>query len=379
MNNFNQMPPAPMPNYQYGVDSFGNPITIETYNPQPQMMQYQQYYQQPSVPQQPVYQQVVEPQMVPNNTNLGINLNGLIGTNASVPVSISNPVDKQKRKKKATTKIEEDGTTTTELVPITAKEANMVMVEEVSYSDTYDDTTRMLKGAIAQADELASDIKVELNKIRAINNMKGKYTYIANLSAALSGLIGTKVGAIREINSSIRSANDAEYRRYKDIASAAAKETKEQDLNKFISETYNAYIHAPVGSLPNAQQYYQPTAYEITANGYNGINKVDSAPMEIRDAGFGNYMANLTPEQNLMIHEGNPNIEEVIIYDQATGKKYFQWINLITQEPIYNMPSTPMTLMEDYTIDPRTRIAKNINLNSSMKVIYKNEGILNEY
>lgn len=357
MYDFNQMPAPPSMNYQYAIDAFGNKIPVETYAPQ---QQFQTPYQQP------VY---VEPQYQQSSKGLGVNFSGLINTNVSVPVGPQVPAEKPKRKRKSATQSSEDGKTEV----VSTKAENIAMVEEMSYTETFQDTTRMLKGAIAQVDELASDIKIELDKIRSTNNMKGKYTYLANLSGALSGLIGTKVTAIREINSSIKAANDAEYRRYKDIRATDA-----QDDAKVIMDMYNAYIHTPVGSIPGVQ-YQQPTTYDITAMGMNGIVKVDSVNQETRDAGFNNFLNNLTPEQNAMIHEGNPNIQEVIIYDQATGKKYFDWRDLSTGQSVPNMPRTDPSFLEDYTIDPRTRTAKNINIHNTMKVIYTNEGVLNEY
>lgn len=362
MYNFNQMPAPPVMNYQYAVDAFGNRIPVETYAPQ---QPYQNTYQQPQYYQQPAPVEV-QPQQKQYN-GIGANFSNLIGTNVSVPVGPQVPTEKPKRKRKSSES--KDGKEEV----VSAKAENIAMVEEVSYTETFQDTTRMLKGAIAQVDELAGEIKIELDKIRSTNNMKGKYTYLANLSGALSGLIGTKVTAIREINSSIKAANDAEYRRYKDIRATDA-----QDDSKAIMDMYNAYIHTPVGSIPGIQ-YQQPSTYDITAMGMNGIVKVDSVSQETRDAGFNNFLSNLTPEQNAMIHEGNPNIQEVIIYDQATGKKYFDWIDASTGKSVPNMPKTDPSFLEDYTIDPRTRTAKNINLHNTMKVIYTNEGVLNEY
>ena len=80
-----------------------------------------------------------------------------------------------------------------------------------------------------------------------------------------------------------------------------------------------------------------------------------------------------------MIHDNNPDIEEVIVYDQATGAKYFQWMNTKTNEIIPNMPIDDNILLEDFVIDPRTRIAKNINLNMIKKVVYLNEGKFDQY
>lgn len=80
-----------------------------------------------------------------------------------------------------------------------------------------------------------------------------------------------------------------------------------------------------------------------------------------------------------MLQESNPDIQQVIVYDQASGKKYFDWINIRTGESVPNMPATDPMFLEDYTIDPKTRLARNLNLNKTLKVIYKNEGAFSQY
>ena len=41
----------------------------------------------------------------------------------------------------------------------------------------------------------------------------------------------------------------------------------------------------------------------------------------------------------------NKDIEEVIVYDQATGAKYFQWMNTRTHQPVPNLPiSSELTI-----------------------------------
>ena len=68
----------------------------------------------------------------------------------------------------------------------------------------------------------------------------------------------------------------------------------------------------------------------------------------------------------------NPNIEEVVVYDEASGAKYFQWVDKRTDQPIPNMPISSELAVTDYTVDPLRKIAKNNNLNSTKRVIVKN-------
>lgn len=373
-NNFNTMPPPPigMGHNQVGYDSYGNPVQMQTYPPQYYQQQMPQYQPMPQYQQAPQYQQ--PPTMQPVSGGIGASFKNLIGTNVTIPIISDNstanvvPAEKTKRKRKS-----KDGSETEETSLVKQDPASVV--EDVSYAETYEYTNQLIRGTISQVDELSSDLKYELDKIRSASptQIKGKYTYLANISSAMTGLLGTKITAIRELNSSIKAVNDAEYKRYKDLRAADS-----GDDNAAIMNLYNAYVQAPRGSLPNGIQYTQPNTLDITS-GLNGIVRVDAATPAARDAGFQGFMSNLTPEQNMMINESNPYIEEVIVYDQSTGRKYFEWRNLQTGERVPNMPLTDQLLMEDFVIDPRNRTAKNINIHSSMKVIYENEGAFNEY
>ena len=113
----------------------------------------------------------------------------------------------------------------------------------------------------------------------------------------------------------------------------------------------------------------------------NGVVPADypAAVQQNMDAGMANYLAHLTPEQNAMLLDNNKDIEEVIVYDQATGSKQFQWMNTRTHQPVPNMPSSSNLTIQDYTIDPKLGIAKNINLNDIKKVVVLNQGEFDKF
>ena len=62
----------------------------------------------------------------------------------------------------------------------------------------------------------------------------------------------------------------------------------------------------------------------------------------------------------------------MVVYDEASGAKYFQWVDKRTDQPIPNMPISSELAVTDYTVDPLRKIAKNNNLNSTKRVIVKN-------
>ena len=47
--------------------------------------------------------------------------------------------------------------------------------------------------------------------------------------------------------------------------------------------------------------------------------------------------------------------------------------------PIDNMPLDDPMLLEDYTIDSRTKLARNMNMNTTKKVIFVNEDKFDQY
>ena len=262
-----------------------------------------------------------------------------------------------------------------DIEPVNSKE----IVESTVYGDSYTETNNMAYTVISQADEILANAKNELDFIRSSRGMKGKYMYMTNMISSMSSLMSTKLQAIREINSNITKANDMEYRRFKDNRAIL-----QTDDNKLIMDAYSAFINTPLGAQSN---YHQPTTKELTMAVSDVPTMVPtnreagSLPTAIttQDKGLANYLNNISPEDNRMLNESNPDIEEVIIYDQATGMKYFQWINTKTNEQVPNMPISSDILIEDYVIDPRTRTAKNTNLRDVKKVVYVNEDKFNQY
>ena len=300
------------------------------------------------------------------NGGLGANFSGLIGNNVTVKtpgiVDQAIPAEKKgKRKKKSDA--DKDGNInvddSTELVPVNSQE----IVETTVYADTYATTNNMAMGIINQTDQLLGECKQDLEFIRR-SNMKGKFHYMNATIASMGTLLSTKLAAVKEINNTIKTINDNEYRRFKDFRAMNA-----TDDNTAVMAAYNAFISAPVG----APEYRLPNTQDITG-ALNGVVRAD-LPANIQgqmDAGMANYLANLTPEENYMINDNNPNYEEVLLFDQSTGMKKFQWIDKRTNQPVPNMPTSANLILEDFVIDPRTNIAKNTNLNISKRVVMVN-------
>ena len=332
-------------------DQFGNQIQAESYEPQR------------------------APQVEPAH-NTGVSFGNLIGKDVYVdanPMPIITDKGDTALKVKTKKKKSSDSGDDKDNAVVNSKE----IVESTVYGDVYNNTNNMAYGIINQADEILANAKNEFDYIRTRQNMKGKYMYMTNMISSMSSLMATKLQAIKEINTNITKSNEMEYRRFKDNRALL-----QTDDNKMIMDAYSAFINTPVGANST---YSQPTTKELTMAVTGMIpadrvaNDTSVVALTTSDPGLTSYLNNITPEENRMLNEGNPDIEEVIIYDQESGMKYFKWINLKTNQPVPNMPESSDILIEDYVIDPRTRTAKNTNLRDVKKVIYVNEDKFNNY
>lgn len=319
------------------------------------------------------------PQQPGQQSGLGANFSGLIGnkvTVPAVPIGEQAIVTETASKKKRKGKKNENGelvvsVDSKDIVDVSSSTNSREIVENTVYADTYSDTNSMTLGIIGQTDELLRDCKQELDMIRSQRNLKGRYHYMNATVSTMGALLATKLQAIKEINSTIKTVNDNEYRRFKDMRAM-----EQGDDNKAIMDAYSAFISAPVG----APEYHLPGTAALTG-ALNGVVPADypAAVQQNMDAGMANYLAHLTPEQNAMLLDNNNDIEEVIVYDQATGSKQFQWMNTRTHQPVPNMPSSSNLTIQDYTIDPKLGIAKNINLNDIKKVVVLNQGEFDKF
>ena len=248
------------------------------------------------------------------------------------------------------------------------------------YTDTYNDTTAMLKGTIAQIDALSVELKGDIDTVRSSRALKGKYKTLTDLNSSMGMMLSTKVQAIKEINNSIKMANDMNYRKRKDSLAADA-----QDDDKYIMDMYSAFINNPYGT----KNALVPSLQDITLYGAGNVRNpnitaVDvgapvSSPTFVPASGNAPIVgtesnpAILTPEQNFMYHEADPNIQMCVVYDKATMNKWFEVRNIVTKEPIPNMPAKDPMFLEDTTIDVRNGIARNTNLNETYPLIIINE------
>lgn len=271
--------------------------------------------------------------------------------------------EKKPRKKRAT-----EGK---DYVPVEGKVLSKVESNE-PYIDSYNETNAMLRSSIGQIDQLSGEIKSELDSIRTSKTLKKKYEYIAELTSTSGTLLGTKITAIREMNKVISDCHNLEIKRIKDLKIGA----DEADDDKKIMDLYNAFINMPMSA--GTPTGIIPSASEITL-GVNGMTP-QVAASDVYDNGYQNYINNMTPEQNRMRMENNPNMQTIVIFNPETGERQFDVIDRTTGQSIPNMAKPDPFLFEDINIDVRNGVARNTALDVVYPlVIIGGNGKINEY
>ena len=264
--------------------------------------------------------------------------------------------------------------------PIRPSDAdNNTTVEDPSAMYTYAATTMMLHDIVGQLDMLASEIKSEMDDIRLSRTAHNKYNNLIGLSTALGKILETKVSAISQINSAISKANDLDYKREKDRKSIEANQGMD---DKRLMDLYQSFVANPMG-IENNVMSLGPTAMQ-TSIGNSPIIRSDvpdyTPPANgPADLGYLNYLSNMTPEQNLMFYENNPNVQTCVIYDASTGNKFFQVMDVSTGQAVPNVQALDNRFMEDTFIDLKSKTASNNNLHQTYPVIVINEGVASQY
>jgi hypothetical protein len=298
-------------------------------------------------------------------------------------ISVDNKVVNETKKSKAPRKKKESGTNTA-IVKLNsnapAESSVSGTVEDIPTAYTYAETTGMLRDTLCQIDALSTELVQEFNNVRASRTMKNKYGALTDISENIGSLLSSKIAAIREINSSISKSNDLDYKKYKDIKAAQGA----MDDDKYIADLYKSFITNPQmqPSSPQMPDFIMPMVNEgsIAGSGIIRANVDNSGHIMGGDQAYLNYISNLSPEQNLMLYEQNPNVKQVVVFDHSTGNKFFQMMDMSTGQVIPNLPVYDQDFMADTTLDLAKGVAKNINLNESFPIVEINKNsVMNQY
>ena len=235
------------------------------------------------------------------------------------------------------------------------------------YEKKYQETNAILRSAIMQLDGAMVDLQNDIQQVRLAKTMRGKWQYLPNMQNTLSAMIANKISAARELNNTISKCNEFEMKRYKEVR--AANLASEADDDQRVMEMYKAFVSTPTSQNPF------PNVSQMAVSG---------APVQISsigtaDAGFNTYMSNITPEQNTMFLEANPNIKQVVVYNQETGARYFDVIDMTTGQSIPNAEKHDTMFLEDTTIDLKNKVARNVNLGETYPLVIVGQPLMQEY
>jgi hypothetical protein len=364
-------------------DFINQPILPNTYN-RPNQLDPQRTYQQqaPQVKQQPTYVSQ------PVNNEPEISVGGFSFTtikdddtsNKMVINVDNNPQDvglKSSKKKRSSKKSGSTEVTTTNGSGIIRADDNTnVEVLDSPTINSYFETASMIKNAMDQIDQVASEIKAELDNVRQSRTMKSKYNVMVGLAGNISDLLEAKVSAIKELNNCISKSNELDYRREKDRRDQAADSGGD---DKAIMDMYRAIVNAPQFIGNDSSNLNNAAPMQVPVSNGSGIIRAGDSGSANTDPGYINYMANMSPEMANMLYEQNPDIKQCVVFDASTGAKWFQVMNVKTNQPIPGAPVHDQMFMEDTVLDLKNRVAKNNNINETYPLIVINDHVTAEY
>ena len=242
---------------------------------------------------------------------------------------------------------------------------------EKQLEKNYQPQAALTLGIMQQTEEMYQDIKQELDKYKANQHFGGKSRGItmSNLMNTQVSLLGTKLNAVREMNNMRNKINDLVMQNNR-----LMKDTGEENSDKQILDAYYALINAPRYGLPTAQAPLHPASINtgINLNG-NAIMTQNIVPADNSisnnniETGFDSD--NLNPVQKRMLIEQNPSIKTVVVYNQSTGNKYFDVVDVNTGRSIPGIQRPAPFLLDDMKIDPRTGLASNSNANMTFPLV----------
>ena len=234
----------------------------------------------------------------------------------------------------------------------------------------YYDNAKMLYGAIAQTDQVYSNIEEELSKFRNNRSYGGRSRSVtmSNFLTSQVGLINTKIAAVRELNSIRSKINDLVLKKEQML-----KDTGDDNSDKAIMDAYYALVNAPNYGLPSYKQQLASSTINTGINASGNIlastGIVTAGTANSDKQSFNDYKQNLSPIQKRMISSKDPNIKTVVVYNQSTGDKYFDVINVSTGMSVPDVQRPAEFLLNDVRVDIRNGIAINSNTNMSYPLV----------
>ena len=272
-------------------------------------------------------------------------------------VEVAEIIDKPKRKSKKSS--------STSIAPANTNDTGTnlnFLQSDMSYMTAYQETNDQLDSAIKELNMLGGEVMNELMNIKSSKTLKNKYNYINDMSSTVTNIISAKINAIKEKNKTINDVNNMELKRMKELKI----NTVEEDDNTKIANLYNAFINTPIGANP-AQNILGPSLTDMTL--------VGGAP-DMSRVSIGNDQASweqsLDPAQNRMVLEAKGMIETIVMYDEASGNRWFEVVDKNTRQPVPNVEKPDDSYIWELDINVNGGFARDSNRNVVYPLIVVN-------
>lgn len=243
---------------------------------------------------------------------------------------------------------------------------------EKQYEKGYFDNAKMLYGAIAQSEQVYQDINEELVKFKTNKSYGGRSRIdaMSNYMNTQVSLINTKITAVRELNNIRSKINDLVMKKEQQL-----KDTGDDNSDKAIMDAYYALVNAQRYGLPPIQRPLDNTSINTGVNlrgtpiQSTGIITAGASGQDNTDNSFQEYQNNLDPTKKRMIADKDPNIKTVVVYDQNSGNKYFDVINVSTGTTVPGVERPGEFLLDNMRVDINNGIAVNSNANMTFPLV----------
>ena len=235
----------------------------------------------------------------------------------------------------------------------------------VPYGSMYDETNRQLDEAISELNMLGAETIAELQQIRASKTLRNKYNYITDMTATISNIISSKIGAIKEKNKTINDAAHLELARMKEMKNKA----NEEDDNARIASMYDAFVNTPIGG---GIASIAPPVQDMMMRNQPSVMPMYDIGGQSPDQQTGAWEASLDPASRRMLLEAKGAIDTVVMYDELTGNRWFEVIDKATGQPMTGVEKPSEAYIYDLDINTRGGFAKDSNLNITYPLIIVN-------
>lgn len=308
------------------------------------------------------------------DTKVGFNVNSFIeGSDEYKEHSVEDDrsKDSSSTKKRSSTRKKNTEMVPAETAPTPAPvpvSSMSYIQDKIPYQVAYQETNAQLDESINQLNLLGGELFQELQSVRASKTLRNRFNLINDMTMTASSIISAKLSAIKEKNDTIGNVAKLELQRMKDLKAQASAE----DDTTRIANLYDAFINTPVGVGPAG---LGPNMQDMIMAGNTG----GLAYADIGGTNMGGWEQSLDPAQNRMVLEAKGVIETVVMFDAATGNRWFEVIDKNTRQPVPGVEKPDGTFIDSLDLNIRGGYAKDSNRNAVYPLIVLNQDQMHEF